>query len=89
MPDVTLRLADEFVESLAEIHSVRLLERIKSLVTSLAAFPELGSTVVRKSLVAQYGDKLRHVAVGQFVIVYRYADNVVDILALVYGPRIM
>ena len=89
MPDVTLRLADEFVESLAEIHSTRLLERIKSLVSSIASFPELGSPVVRKSLVARYGNKLRHVAVAQFVIVYRHANNVVDILALVYGPRII
>lgn len=89
MPDVTLRLADEFVESLAGIYSTRLLERIKSLVTSIATFPELGSPMVRKSLVARYGDKLRHIAVAQFVIVYRYADNVLDVLALVYGPRII
>ena len=48
----------------------------------------MGSTDVRDSLIRQYGVGLRKLSVSTFVIVYRFDDEVVDVLALEYGPHI-
>ncbi len=89
MPRVKLRIADEFSAGLADIYSTRVLDRIERAVRSLMDFPEMGSPHVRRSLVAQYGEGLRQIPVATFLIIYRYDGKTVDILALVYGPRVI
>lgn len=89
MPSAELRIAEEFSAALAEIYSTRVLSRIESAVRSLAQFPEMGSPRIRRCLVEQYGDNLRQVPVSTFLVVYRYDEKTVDVLALVYGPAVV
>lgn len=84
----SLRIADEFVEGLAGIYSQRLMERIRQVLDTLRHNPEIGSRNVRRSLVERYGEGLRKIPVSTFVIVYRFDGEVVDVLSLVYGPRV-
>ena len=84
-----LRIADEFTYALASIYSQRLLDHIRNLLSLLSDNPELGSSHVRQSLVDRYGVGIRKIPVSTFVIVYRIADDSVDVLALVYGPSIV
>lgn len=88
MPKARVRVADEFLYGLAGVFSERVLDRVRQDVGLLADFPELGSTNVRASLTERYGSGVRKIVVSTFVIVYRYENNVVDVLALVYGPSI-
>ena len=83
-----IKLSDEFIEGLARVWSPRVLDHIQSLVSLLPTNPELGTTDVRKSLLRQYGVGLRKLCVSMFVIVYRFNEEVVEVLALEYGPNI-
>lgn len=89
MPSAGLRIAEEFSAALAEIYSTRILSRIESVVRSLVQFPETGSPRVRRCLIEQYGDNLRQVPISTFLVVYRYDEKTVDVLALVYGPAVV
>lgn len=88
MPKVGLRIAEEFSAGLAEIYSARILDRIEGAVGSLTEFPEMGSPLVRRSLVSRYGEGLRQIPISTFLIVCRYDGEEVDVLALVYGPSV-
>lgn len=88
MPRAGLRIAEEFSDALAEIYSDRILSRLEQAVSNLADFPEVGSPRVRRCLSERYGEGLRQVPVSTFLIVYRYDGQTVDVLALVYGPRV-
>lgn len=89
MPKPQLRIADEFVYSLAGIYSERVLAQIKKLLSLLPDNPEMGSADVRASLTSTYGPDLRKLPVSTFVIIYRYDGEFIDVLALVYGPTIV
>ena len=89
LPTFPLRIAEEFTESLASIYSPRLLDHIKGILALLETTPEIGSANVRPCLVERYGTGLRKIPVSTFVIVYRFDGSTVDVLALVYGPRIV
>lgn len=89
MPSVQLRVADEFLESLADVYSDRVLARIRTALEGLRAFPEMGSPLVRRSVINLYGEGLRQIPISSFLIVYRYDGESVDVLALVYGPSVM
>ena len=88
MPMATLRIADEFNEDLALIYSGTLLNRIHTVLNQLPQFPDIGSPNVRPSLIQQYGKGFRTLSISSFVLVYRHRDEVVDVLALIHGPRI-
>lgn len=92
MPMATLRIADEFNEDLALIYSGTLLNRIHTvlnqLLNQLLQFPDMGSPNVRPSLIQQYGEGIRTLSLSSFVLVYRHRDEVVDVPALIHGPRI-
>ncbi len=83
-----LRIADEFTEGLAAIYSNRVLTQIKNILTLLPVTPELGSAHVRPMLTRLYGPGIRKIPVSTFVIIYRFDGEYVDVLALVYGPRV-
>lgn len=87
-PAVTLRITDEFIASLAEIQSDKLLSRIYDQVNLVSAYPDSGLPDVRSSLVLRYGQGLRKLVVPPYIVVYRHASEFVDMLALVYGPAI-
>lgn len=88
MPDITLRVTDEFIHLLSTIYSEPLLARIRRILDNLSTCPEMGSPNVRKSLIRQYGSGIRKIPISSFVIVYRYHGSTVDVLALVYGPSV-
>lgn len=83
-----IRLSEEFIEGLARVWSPRVLDHIQSVVSLLPANPQMGSADVRDSLLRRYGVGLRKLSVSTYVIVYRFDGEVVDVLALEYGPRI-
>lgn len=89
MPEVQLRIADEFSAGLAQIYSEKLLKRIRQTLQTLVELPEIGSANVRQSLVDRYGPGLRKIPVSTFVIVYHFENNTIDVLALVYGPSVV
>ena len=84
----TMRIADEFIEDLAKIYSVRLLNHIRMILEMLEVGPEIGSSFVRTSLTKRFGLGIRKIPVSTFVIVYRFDGTTIDVLALVYGPSI-
>lgn len=88
MPRAELRIADEFVYDLTTITSQRLLKEIREAVSLLADHPEMESPDVRPSLTRAFGSGIRKLTVSPFVIVYRYHDDIVDVLSCVYGPRV-
>ena len=83
-----MRIAEEFWQSLAAIWSERLLAHIREVLETLQRFPLVGSANVRQSLVDLYGQNLRKLPVSTFVIIYRFENGVIDVLALVYGPNV-
>jgi hypothetical protein len=87
-PRAQLRIAESFVEDVARIYSPRIDQRIKNALLMLEHNPDIGSPLVRKSLVAIYGPKIRTFAISSFILVYRHEGDYVDVLALVYGPTI-
>ncbi|HJA29500.1 type II toxin-antitoxin system RelE/ParE family toxin [Thermophilibacter provencensis] len=89
MPNVELRISEEFSAGLADIYSERVLGRIWDALNNLQSFPEMGSARVRRCLTDQYGEELRQIPISTFLIVYRYDGRVVDVLALVYGPSVV
>lgn len=89
MPNAQLRIADEFAYALSNIYSKRVLAQIRKLIELLAENPEMGSADVRDSLTKLYGSNLRKLAVSKFLIIYRYDDQFVDVIALVYGPTVI
>lgn len=89
MPNVELRISEEFSASLADIYSERVLRRIWYALNNLRSFPEMGSARVRRCLTDQYGEELRQIPISTFLIVYRYDGRIVDVLALVYGPSVV
>ena len=88
MPRPVLRIAEEFSIGLSHIYSEKLLQRIRSTLELLPALPEMGSPNVRQSLIDRYGINVRMIPVSTFVIVYRYENDAIDVLALVCGPTI-
>ena len=89
MPNVELRISEEFSASLADIYSERVLGRIWDALNNLRSFPEMGSARVRRCLIDQYGEGLRQIPISTFLIVYRYDGRVVDVLSLAYGPSVV
>jgi len=85
MADTVIRIANSFVEDAAVVYSEKLLERIQQTLNMLVANPEIGSQNVRKSLIERYGTGIRKLSISPFVLVYRYQDGTVDVLALIHG----
>lgn len=83
MSKAKLRIAEEFFADLAEVYLARILDRVKGAVGSLVEFPEMGSPLMRRSLIGRYGEGLRQIPISTLIIVYRCDGETVDILALV------
>lgn len=83
----TMRIAEEFVYGLADIYSESALTQIRNTLSLLQSTPLMGTTLVRSSLARRYGGTIRVLPVLTLSIVYRYDsdDNVIDVLALIYG----
>ena len=80
-----LRLAKQFVEDVATVHSPRLRNRIVSVLGMLATFPESGAPVSSPSLVKEFGRQVRTCSLPPYVLVYVFTpdQDVVSVLGLV------
>jgi hypothetical protein len=83
-----LRITENFIEDLSQIYSGQVLLRIRNALQMLEANPEVGSPLARQSLVAAFGEGIRTYSIATFILVYRFDGTYVDVLALIYGPRI-
>lgn len=83
LPEYPIRLSDRFINDLAEIYSPKVRNDIKKALTNLRCFPEIGSAQVRQSLITLFGPHIRKIPVSTFVIIYRFENNTIDILAMV------
>ena len=83
----TMRIAEEFVYALADVYSESALDQIRNSLNLLENAPLMGTTLVRSSLARRYGGTMRVLPVLTLSIVYRYdsAENVIDVLSLIYG----
>jgi plasmid stabilization system protein ParE len=88
-PQFTLRISDEFISDISPISSERVLAELRRVLELLQSFPEMGSSNVRESLKMRFGEGIRKIVVSRFVVIYRIGGNAVDILACVYGPRVL
>ena len=90
MPDVEIRIADEFVSDAAQIHSDRLYNAVFDILWELKTIPELGSRDVPASVVSRYGGKARKLVVSPFDIFYTYDEGtgLIEVLALVHQRRV-
>ena len=82
-----MRISEEFVYALADVYSESALDKIRNSLYLLENAPLMGTTVVRSSLARRYGGTMRVLPVLTLSIVYRYdsAENVIDVLSLIYG----
>jgi plasmid stabilization system protein ParE len=83
-----IRYSERSIKDVAAIYSSKVQKELDSVLQSLEKFPELGSSQVRNSLKAVFESDLRKMPVSNFLIIYRYTEQTVDILALVYGPTV-
>lgn len=83
-----LLISQEFIDSLSEIYSDRLLSQIKHTLRLLSSSPEIGSLNVRPVLSKMYGEGIRKIPISTFLIIYRFDGDQVEVLALVPGPLV-
>lgn len=87
---IRIRYASRLAEDISLIYSDRLRRQIKDILNDLPKYPEMESANVRQSLVDRFGPHLRKIAISTFLLICRYeeASSSIDVLALVYGPRV-
>lgn len=75
----------QYLDSVADIWSDRVLMKIISIMRSLEAAPEIGSKNVPASVKEEFGDTVYKIPVASFDIIYEYfpQTDTVHILALV------
>lgn len=77
-----------FEDQLAELESDDLFERIVSLEEVLRDLPDMGSPLVRDSLIRRYGANIRKLGVGRCLLVYRHVDDEVRMLGIIAARAI-
>lgn len=82
----TLNYSESFVEDVSQIYSLNIINRIEDAMSSIEAFPHLGSANIATSIRAKYGDSVRKLVVAPYDIIYEYneMDDVVEVLGLVH-----
>lgn len=80
-----IRYSEEFRSVVCEITSGRVVRHLKKLIAELQAFPGMGSTYPRKVLKERYGNDIRTVPVEGYLLVYRYDEEALWLITLVWG----
>lgn len=78
-----------FAEAYKEIASSAVKARIQRTIKAVEAFSDIGSAHPKKSLARRYGEGIRTMASGQYVIVYRHDGAQLVLLALVPGKLVL
>jgi plasmid stabilization system protein ParE len=77
-----------FHEDLARVSSKRVLKLVAQALINLAAFPDMGRVARSPSLTSRFGEGVRTLVCGKYLLVYRHAEDAVQALAL-YPARIV
>lgn len=81
-----VRIASRFRDDLSIVESNRVLVNILDTIDVLQVIPSLGSTVVPKSITAQFGENVRKIPVSPFdiITVYYPEKDRVEVLGLIH-----
>jgi plasmid stabilization system protein ParE len=63
-------------------------QHARRLLDNLAAFPDMGRVAQSPSITSRFGEGVRTLVCGKYLLVYRHAEGVVQALAL-YPARIV
>lgn len=83
MRNVKLCFAPSYPAAVREKRSERVRAHIRSAIANLQTFPDMGTSDARDSLKERFGEDIRVLVVEGYLVVYRHADDHVDVLALV------
>ena len=83
-----VRYTELFAAQLDAITSRNAYERVKRRLLTIVRFPMTGSATPRESLTERYGDDIRTSSAGNYVIIYKVEEDVIMLLAVVYGPAV-
>lgn len=89
MSKTPITYTDTFADEYQAITSNVARKRIRQAVDSIATFPDMGAAMPRRSLAQRYGEDIRTLPAGTYVIVYRHQDAHLVLLALVPGKLIV
>ena len=84
MPEI--RYAEQFIEDAASVRLATKRQELRSRIEQLADFPKIGSPNLPESVVRQYGDNVRKLAVNPFIVIYEIDkdDDAVNVLGLIH-----
>lgn len=85
MPRVKVLHEIAYEDMLFEMLSDRQIDLVEAAEKNLATFPDMGSPLVRDSLVARFGPNLRKIVVDGYVLIYRHDKDAVRMLAALPG----
>jgi hypothetical protein len=88
VPRARVILTEGFISDASGISGDDSLARVESLLRALADYPDLGSPLARPSLSNRFGDDVRKMVIGRYLLVYRHVGDEVRVLGLRYGPSV-
>lgn len=88
MPRHKVELSDRFMDDVRQSGSAAVAQHARRLLDNLAAFPDMGRVAQNPSITSRFGEGVRTLVCGKYLLVYRHAEGVVQALAL-YPARIV
>ena len=88
MPRHKVELSDRFMDDVRQSGSAAVAQHARRLLDNLAAFPDIGRVAQSPSITSRFGEGVRTLVCGKYLLVYRHAEGVVQALAL-YPARIV
>lgn len=88
MSKVVVATTELFYENLAGITSSRVLKQVAGFLVSLATFPDMGKLAQSVTLTSRFGEDIRTLVCGSYLLVYRHTGKTVCVLAL-YPARLV
>ncbi|MEE0028201.1 MAG: type II toxin-antitoxin system RelE/ParE family toxin [Atopobiaceae bacterium] len=88
MPRHKVELSDRFMDDVRQSGSAAVAQHARRLLDNLAAFPDMGRVAQSPSITSRFGEGVRTLVCGKYLLVYRHAEGVVQALAL-YPARIV
>jgi len=88
LPRHKVELSDRFMDDVRQSGSAAVAQHARRLLDNLAAFPDMGRVAQSPSITSRFGEGVRTLVCGKYLLVYRHAEGVVQALAL-YPARIV
>ncbi len=82
-----IRATKDFAEGLKGITSLKVERDLRKTAEALGRFPELGSENVPNSIKQLYGNNIRKINVGPFLLVYHYSkeEDAISLYGLIHN----